>query len=78
LSQRLHLIAIKQVEILEEDGRLETIKKITFSEAWSSFNKVKHKVNATDKDNFSHSYGLIEGDDLSDKVKKISYETKFK
>ncbi|PON63818.1 START-like domain containing protein [Trema orientale] len=43
-----------------------------------TFNNVMHKVNATDKDNFSHSYSLIERDDLSDKLEKISYETKLK
>ncbi|PON61981.1 Bet v I type allergen [Parasponia andersonii] len=68
--------AIKQVEILKGDGGPGTVKKITFGEG-SSFNYVKHKVEAVDKDNFSHSYSLIEGDALTDKLEKISYETKL-
>ncbi|PON61982.1 Bet v I type allergen [Parasponia andersonii] len=57
------------------DGGPETIK-ITFGEG-SSFNYVKHRVDAVDKDNFTHAYNLIEGDALSDKLEKISYETKL-
>ncbi|PON88213.1 Bet v I type allergen [Trema orientale] len=68
--------AIKEVEILEGDGGPGTIKKITFGEG-SSFNYVKHKVEAIDKDNLSHSYSLIEGDALTDKLEKISYESKL-
>ncbi|PON88208.1 Bet v I type allergen [Trema orientale] len=68
--------AIKQAEILEGDGGPGTIKKITFGEG-SSFSYVKHRVDAVDKDNFTHAYSLIEGDALSDKLEKISYETKL-
>ncbi|PON61978.1 Bet v I type allergen [Parasponia andersonii] len=68
--------AIKEVEILEGDGGPGTIKKITFGEG-SSFSYVKHKVEAIDKDNLSHSYSLIEGDALTDKLEKISYESKL-
>ena len=38
---------------------------------------MKHRVDAIDKDNFTHAYSLIEGDALSDKLEKISYETKL-
>lgn len=38
---------------------------------------MKHKVEVINKDNFSHSYSLIEGDALSEKLEKISYETKL-
>ncbi|XP_062108686.1 major allergen Pru av 1-like [Humulus lupulus] len=68
--------AIKQVEILEGDGGAGTIKKITFGEG-SSFNYVKHRVESVDQDNLSHSYTLIEGDALTDKLEKICYETKL-
>ncbi|XP_062108682.1 major allergen Pru av 1-like [Humulus lupulus] len=68
--------AIKQVEILEGDGGAGTIKKVTFGEG-SSFNYVKHRVESVDQDNLSHSYTLIEGDALTDKLEKISYETKL-
>lgn len=45
--------------------------------AGSQFKYVKHKVESVDKDNFSYCYSLIEGDALSDKIEKISYETKL-
>ncbi|XP_062108687.1 major allergen Pru av 1-like [Humulus lupulus] len=68
--------AIKQVKILEGDGGAGTMKKITFGEG-STFNYVKHRVESVDQDNLCHSYTLIEGDALTDKLEKISYETKL-
>ncbi|KAM6565865.1 major allergen Pru av 1 [Cannabis sativa] len=68
--------AIKQVETLEGDGGAGTIKKITFGEG-SSFKYVKHRVDSIDQDNLCHSYTLIEGDALTDKLEKICYETKL-
>ncbi|KAH7513423.1 hypothetical protein FEM48_Zijuj12G0198300 [Ziziphus jujuba var. spinosa] len=68
--------AVKSSEIIEGDGGVGTIKKITFGEG-SSFSYVKHKIDALDKDNLTYSYSLIEGDALSDKLEKISYESKF-
>ncbi|CAN6726542.1 unnamed protein product [Malus baccata var. baccata] len=56
--------AIKSAEILEGDGG-------------SEYSYVKHKVDGIDKDNFLYSYSLIEGDVISDKIEKISYETKL-
>ena len=38
---------------------------------------MKHKVETVDKDNFSYSYSLIEGDALTDKLEKVTYETKL-
>ncbi|ONI27507.1 hypothetical protein PRUPE_1G090800 [Prunus persica] len=38
---------------------------------------VKHRIDGLDKDNFVYSYTLVEGDALSDKVEKISYEIKL-
>ncbi|KAL5554204.1 hypothetical protein UlMin_041605 [Ulmus minor] len=68
--------AIKSAEIIEGNGGPGTIKKITFGEG-SQFNYVKHQVEGIDKDNFTYRYCLIEGDALSDKIEKISYETKL-
>lgn len=45
--------------------------------AGSQFSYVKHKIESIDKENYSYSYSLIEGDALSDKIEKISYETKL-
>ncbi|KAH0993009.1 hypothetical protein GBA52_004492 [Prunus armeniaca] len=68
--------AVKGAEIVEGDGGVGTIKKITFGEG-SQFGFVKHRVDGIDKDNFSYSYTLIEGDALSDVIEKIAYETKL-
>ncbi|KAM2563601.1 hypothetical protein TB2_011986 [Malus domestica] len=68
--------AVKTAEILEGDGGVGTIKKISFGEG-SEYSYVKHKVDGIDKDNFVYNYSLIEGDVISDKIEKISYETKL-
>ncbi|KAL5541895.1 hypothetical protein UlMin_009605 [Ulmus minor] len=68
--------AIKSAEIIEGNGGPGTIKKITFGEG-SQFNYVKHQVEGIDNDNFTYNYSLIEGDALSEKIEKISYETKL-
>ncbi|XP_068326327.1 major strawberry allergen Fra a 1-3-like [Pyrus communis] len=68
--------AVKTVEILEGDGGVGTIKKVSFGEG-SEYNYVKHKVEGIDKDNLDYSYSLIEGDAISDKIEKISYEIKL-
>ena len=38
---------------------------------------MKLVIDVVDKDNFIHSYSIIEGDALTDKFEKISYETKL-
>ncbi|XVF66168.1 hypothetical protein PTKIN_Ptkin10aG0013700 [Pterospermum kingtungense] len=68
--------AIKKVELLEGDGGPGSIKKITFGED-SQFKYMKHKVESIDKENFSYSYSVIEGDVLMNTLEKITYETKF-
>ncbi|KAL6188541.1 hypothetical protein ACLB2K_039933 [Fragaria x ananassa] len=68
--------AVKCAEIIEGDGGVGTIKKITFGEG-SQFGSVTHKIDGIDKENFVYSYSLVEGDALSDKIEKISYETKL-
>lgn len=45
--------------------------------AGSQFSYMKHKIDSIDKDNFTYCYSIIEGDVLSGKLEKISYETKF-
>ncbi|KAJ9699685.1 hypothetical protein PVL29_005515 [Vitis rotundifolia] len=68
--------AIKCVEIIEGDGGPGSIKKITFGEG-SQFNYVKHRVDGIDKENFTFSYSVIEGDALMGTLESISYEVKF-
>ncbi|KAA8527413.1 hypothetical protein F0562_034872 [Nyssa sinensis] len=68
--------AIKCVEVLHGDGGPGTIKLITFGEG-SQFKSVKHRVDAIDKENFTYSYSIIEGDALMDILESISYEIKI-
>ncbi|GLU08440.1 hypothetical protein SLE2022_253530 [Rubroshorea leprosula] len=68
--------AIKDVELVEGNGGPGSIKKITFGEG-SQFKYVKHKIDGIDKENFTYSYSVIEGDALMNTLEKICYETKF-
>ncbi|MGI4297465.1 pathogenesis-related BetVI family protein [Klebsiella pneumoniae] len=68
--------AIKSVEILEGDGGAGTIKHITFGEG-SAYKSVKQRVDAIDKENFTYSYTIIEGDALTDVFESISYHIKI-
>ncbi|ONI01670.1 hypothetical protein PRUPE_6G152200 [Prunus persica] len=68
--------SVKSAEIVEGDGGVGTIKKISFDEG-SHYSYVKHRIDGLDEDNFVYSYTLVEGDALSDKVEKISYEIKL-
>ncbi|PQQ21467.1 major allergen Pru ar 1 [Prunus yedoensis var. nudiflora] len=68
--------AVKSAEIVEGDGGVGTIKKTSFGEG-SQFGYVKHRIDGIDKDNFSYSYTLIEGDALSDVIEKIAYDIKL-
>ena len=76
LIPRIAPQAVKTAEILKGDEGVRTIKKISFGEG-SEYSYVKHKVDGIDKDHFVYNYSLIEGDVISYKIKKISYETKL-
>ncbi|XVF28256.1 hypothetical protein REPUB_Repub15cG0014000 [Reevesia pubescens] len=67
---------IKSIELIQGDGGVGSIKKVTFAEG-SEVKYVKQKFEAIDKDNFSYSYSVIEGDVLANKLEKITYDTKF-
>ncbi|KAL2558416.1 MLP-like protein [Forsythia ovata] len=64
--------AIESVEILEGDGGVGTIKLVNFGEG-SQFKSVKHRVDALDKENFTHSYSIVEGDVLMGIFESITY-----
>ncbi|KAJ7955168.1 Major allergen d 1 [Quillaja saponaria] len=67
---------IKSIEVIEGDGGVGSIKKVTFYDG----NKVKffkEKIEAIDKENFTNLYTIIEGDVLTDKLEKVSYEKKI-
>ena len=68
--------AIKNVEILEGDGGVGTVKVIHFGEG-SQYKSVKHRVDAIDKENLTHTYSIIEGDALSDVIESITYHIKI-
>ncbi|KAK9003222.1 hypothetical protein V6N11_060788 [Hibiscus sabdariffa] len=68
--------AIKSVEVLQGDGGAGTVRKINFAEGMG-IKYVKHQVHALDKENRFYSFSVIEGDVLSDKLEKISDETRF-
>ena len=48
-----------------------------FLYADSKFKYLKHKIEGIDKENFTYSYSVIEGDALMDTLEKISYEIKL-
>ncbi|KAM7463120.1 hypothetical protein LguiA_031241 [Lonicera macranthoides] len=68
--------AISSVEILEGDGGVGTVKLVTFGEG-SQYKSVKHRVDGLDKENFTYSYSIIEGDALSGVVESVSYHIKI-
>ncbi|KAJ9181858.1 hypothetical protein P3X46_005905 [Hevea brasiliensis] len=68
--------AIKSIEILEGDGAPGTITKVTLGEG-SQFKYMKHKVDAIDKENFTFSHTVFEGDMLMNVIEKITYDIKF-
>ncbi|KAH6770288.1 hypothetical protein C2S52_015091 [Perilla frutescens var. hirtella] len=68
--------AIKNVEILEGDGGVGTVKLVHFGEG-SQYKSVKHRVDAIDKENLTHTYSIVEGDALMDVVESITYHIKI-
>ncbi|KAK2990294.1 hypothetical protein RJ640_014746 [Escallonia rubra] len=68
--------AIKSVEIIEGDGGVGSVKLITFGEATSQLKSMKHRVDGLDKENFTYSYSIIEGDTLMEGIESISYHIK--
>ncbi|XP_071723799.1 major strawberry allergen Fra a 1.05-like [Rutidosis leptorrhynchoides] len=67
---------IKSTEIIEGDGGVGTIKKITFQEGPKE-GYMKHKIDSINKDNMTYNYSIIGGDFMTDKVEKISHENKI-
>ncbi|KAF4355618.1 hypothetical protein CsatB_025838 [Cannabis sativa] len=69
--------AVEKVEILEGNGGVGTIKKITFGQG-VPFKYVKHKIEAIDKESLTYSYSIIEGDALEgNQLEKITHESKL-
>ncbi|WCJ23400.1 Major pollen allergen Bet v 1-G [Euphorbia peplus] len=51
-------------------------KKATFAVPGNELKYIKTKDEVTDKDNFSHSYTIVEGDPWVDSLDKVSVEVK--
>ncbi|KAJ4712911.1 major allergen Pru ar 1-like [Melia azedarach] len=67
---------MESIEIIQGDGGNGSIRKINFSEG-SQVKCIKNRIDELDPVNYSYKYTLIEGDELMDKVEKITYEVKF-
>ncbi|KAK4425397.1 Major allergen Pru ar 1 [Sesamum alatum] len=68
--------AIKNVEVLEGDGGVGTVKLVHFGEG-SQYKSVKHRVDAIDIENLTHSYSIVEGDALMGSLESITYHVKI-
>ncbi|KAJ6359129.1 hypothetical protein OIU76_000775 [Salix suchowensis] len=73
LLPRLLPQVVKSIEAIEGNGGPGTVKKLTFAEG----QHVKHRIDALDKDNLTHSYTAIDGVILLDKFESIAYDIKF-
>ncbi|XP_009591007.1 pathogenesis-related protein STH-2-like [Nicotiana tomentosiformis] len=67
---------VKNIEIVEGDGGVGSIKKMNFVEG-GPIKYLKHKLHVIDDKNLVTKYSLIEGDVLGDKLESITYDVKF-
>ncbi|OMO58399.1 hypothetical protein COLO4_34685 [Corchorus olitorius] len=68
--------AIKSVETLEGDGGAGTIKQINFGQGYQ-FKYTKQRIDGIDKEKFTYSYTVFEGDALMNTLEKICNEIKI-
>ncbi|XP_076912894.1 major allergen Pru ar 1-like [Bidens hawaiensis] len=64
--------AIKSIEFIKGDGGAGSIKQINFAGGFA-----KHQIDEVDEKAFAYKYTLIEGNGISDKIEKLSYDIKF-
>ncbi|XP_030545650.1 major allergen Pru ar 1-like [Rhodamnia argentea] len=76
LSPKLMFASIKNIEFLEGDGEVGSVKQVNFTEA-SPLKYMKHRMDALDKDNLSCKYTLIETEPPLEKLEYVTYEVKF-
>ncbi|XP_058727963.1 disease resistance response protein Pi49-like [Vicia villosa] len=67
---------IKSIEIVEGNGGVGTIKKITFVEDGET-KHVLHKIELVDAVNWNYNYSIVGGAGLPDTFEKISFEAKL-
>ncbi|GFZ11451.1 hypothetical protein Acr_22g0008490 [Actinidia rufa] len=77
LAHKMMPDAIKSVETLEGDGALEPSNLPLLAKVRSQHKFVKQRVDAIDKENFTYSYTIIEGDVLTNTFESISYHIKI-
>ncbi|KAK2970442.1 hypothetical protein RJ640_015538 [Escallonia rubra] len=68
--------AVKSVEFVEGNGGAGSIKLITFGEGTSQLKHMKQRVDGLDKENFTYSYSVVEGNALMGELESISYHIK--
>ncbi|KAL3506028.1 hypothetical protein ACH5RR_031410 [Cinchona calisaya] len=66
--------AFKSIEILQGNGGAGSIKQINLGKTLSY---LKYHIDELDEETYTYNYTLIEGDALSDKLEKITYEVNF-
>ncbi|PKI56720.1 pathogenesis-related protein STH-21-like [Punica granatum] len=76
LCPKLMFSSVKNIEFVEGDGDVGSIKQINFTEA-SPMKYMKHRIDALDKERFMCKYTLIETDPFMDKLEYVTYEVKF-
>ncbi|KAJ9559042.1 hypothetical protein OSB04_013656 [Centaurea solstitialis] len=64
--------AIKSISFIKGDGGAGSIKEINFAGGL-----VKHQIDELNEKTFTYKYTLIEGEGISDKIEKVSYDIKF-
>jgi len=67
---------IKSAAILQGDGGAGTIKQVTLADD-APFPFLKYKIDELDEAQFTCKYTLIEGGELSETIKSISFESKL-
>ncbi|KAM0008434.1 putative Bet v I/Major latex protein [Helianthus debilis subsp. tardiflorus] len=65
--------AIKSIECSKGGGGAGSIKQINFSRGFA-----KNQIDEVDEKAFTYKYTLIEGNGISNKIEKVSYDIKFK
>ncbi|KAJ0690788.1 putative Bet v I/Major latex protein [Helianthus annuus] len=64
--------AVKSIEFIKGDGGAGSIKQINYAEGFT-----KHHIDEIDENALTYKYTLIEGNGISDKIEKVSYDIKF-
>ncbi|XP_009621920.1 pathogenesis-related protein STH-2-like [Nicotiana tabacum] len=67
---------VKNIETVEGDGGVGSIKKMNFVED-GPIKYLKHKLHVIDDKHLVTKYSLIEGDVLGDKLESTTYDVKF-